>query len=252
MYCTNGRPAGSNNVSTSDRRAWHDEPMPDDGAATFPRRGRPGYDGATVLRRAIEVFNRQGYEATSVGDLARELGLSKSAIYHHVPGKEALLESALDEALDGLTAVIDHATEAEPDLSAHDRLRSAVRQSVAVLVEHLPAVTLLLRVRGNSPIEQSALARRRAIDERLAGLVRAAVAEGSLRSDIAPEVISRLLFGTVNSLVEWYDPDGPVSVEELSASLVALAFDGLAVDAATELPSQASKSTVTSSETGRL
>jgi hypothetical protein len=111
---------------------------------------------------------------------------------------------------------------------------------------------LLLRVRGNSPVEQSALARRRAIDERLAGLVRAAVAEGSLRSDIAPEVISRLLFGTVNSLVEWYDPDGPVSVEELSASLVALAFDGLAVDAATDPPAQASKSTVTSSETGRL
>ncbi len=68
------------------------------------RRGRPGYDQATVLRRAIELFNRQGYDATSMGDLAAELGLTKSAIYHHVPSKEPLLAAALDEALDGLTA----------------------------------------------------------------------------------------------------------------------------------------------------
>ena len=30
------------------------------------RRGRPGYDQATVLRRAIDLFNRQGYDGTSV------------------------------------------------------------------------------------------------------------------------------------------------------------------------------------------
>ena len=63
------------------------------------RRGRPGYDQQTVLRRAVEVFNRQGYDGTSMGDLARELGVGKSALYHHVPGKEALLSQALDEAL---------------------------------------------------------------------------------------------------------------------------------------------------------
>ncbi len=193
-----------------------------------PRRGRPGYDGPTVLRRAIEIFNRQGYEATSIGDVARELGLTKSAIYHHVPSKEALLAAALDEALDGLSAAIDRAAGSGPETSAYDRLRAAVRQSVEILAQHLPAVTLLLRVRGNSAVELAALERRRLIDEKLAGLVQAAVDEGSLRADIAPELISRLLFGLVNSLVEWYRPDGPVSVEDLSRSLVELAFDGLA------------------------
>jgi AcrR family transcriptional regulator len=203
--------------------------MPDQvtGAAVSPRRGRPGYDAPTVLRRAIEVFNRQGYEATSIGDLARELGLTKSAIYHHVPSKEALLAAALDEALDGLSAAIDDAVNAEPTTTAYERLRSAVRDSVEILAQHLPAVTLLLRVRGNSEIELAALERRRVIDDKLAGLVQAAVDEGSLREDIPPELISRLLFGTVNSLVEWYRPDGPVSVEDLSRSIVDLTFDGL-------------------------
>jgi AcrR family transcriptional regulator len=192
-----------------------------------PRRGRPGYDAPTVLRRAIEVFNRQGYEATSIGDLARELGLSKSAIYHHVPSKEALLSAALDEALDGLSVAIDQATNAAPGISANERLRTAVRQSVEILAAHLPAVTLLLRVRGNSEVELAALERRRVIDDKLASLVRAAADEGSLRVDIPPELISRLVFGMVNSLVEWYRPDGPVSVAELSAAIVDLAFDGL-------------------------
>jgi AcrR family transcriptional regulator len=187
------------------------------------RRGRPGYDQQTVLRRAIEVFNRQGYDGTSMGDLARELGVGKSALYHHVPGKEALLAQALDEALDGLTAVLDRPTGA----SAYERLRSAVRDSVRVLVEHLPAVTLLLRVRGNSEVELVALRRRREIDDRLAALVSSAAAEGSLRADLPPDLVSRLLFGMVNSLVEWYRPGGPVDADALADALATLAFEGL-------------------------
>lgn len=190
------------------------------------RRGRPGYDQATVLRRAIELFIERGYDRTSVGDLARDLGISKSAIYHHVPSKEHLLAAALDEALDGLSAALDAAI-ADPATSAAERLRAAVHQSVEILVAHLPAVTLLLRVRGNSPVELAAVARRRAIDEQLAGLVAAASAEGALRDDIAPDLISRLLFGMVNSLVEWYRPGGPVDAGVLADSITALAFDGL-------------------------
>ncbi|PKH39043.1 transcriptional regulator, TetR family [Nocardioides alpinus] len=188
------------------------------------RRGRPGHDQRDVLRVAVDLFNRQGYDATSVGDVARELGLTKSAIYHHVPSKEHLLQSAIDEALDALTAALDTVA-ASDGLDAEQRLREVVRSSVTVLVRHLPAVTLLLRVHGNTPVEKAALARRRGIDERLADMVRQAVDEGVLRDDLDPLVISRLLFGMVNSLVEWVRPD--VDEDALAASLAALAFDGL-------------------------
>ena len=197
--------------------------------AATPRRGRPGYDQQTVLRRAIELFNRQGYDGTSMGDLAKELGLTKSAIYHHVPSKEHLLAAALDEALDGLSAAVDSAAAAAEGTSAYERLRTVVQESVEILVAQLPAVTLLLRVHGNSEIELAALKRRRRIDERLASLVQAAVDEGALRSDIPPDLISRLLFGMVNSLVEWYHPGGPVDPDVLAASIATLAFDGLSL-----------------------
>ena len=125
------------------------------------------------------------------------------------------------------SAAIDSAVAESGEVSAYERLRSAVRQSVEILGDHLPAVTLLLRVRGNSEVELAALKRRRVIDDKLAGLVQAAVDEGSVRADISPELISRLLFGMVNSLVEWYRPDGPIPLPELSAAIVDLAFEGL-------------------------
>ncbi len=194
--------------------------------ADVPRRGRPGHDQAAVLRIAIDLFNRQGYDGTSMGDLAAELGVTKSAIYHHVPSKAHLLSQALDEALEGLEAAITLA-EAMSTASAYERLRSVVRQSVEVLVAHQPAVTLLLRVRGNSEVEVRALSRRRHVDARHAALGQAAVEEGTLRSDLRPDLVSRLLFGMVNSLVEWYRPGRGVGGTELADAIATLAFDGL-------------------------
>ena len=206
------------------------EDTPDDPKA--PRRGRPGYDRETVLRRAIELFNRQGYEATSMADLADELGLTKSAIYHHVESREQLLSAALDEALDELTALVEAAADpARADATdAGSRLRTLVHDSVRILVDHLPAVTLLLRVRGNSPVERAALERRRLLDERLAELVSAAATEGVVRSDVAPELVSRLLFGMVNSLSEWYRPDGPDSTDAVARAITTMAFEGILAD----------------------
>ena len=191
-----------------------------------PRRGRPGHDQAAVLRAAIDLFNRKGYDATSIGDVADELGVTKSAVYHHVPSKEHLLSEALDEALGELEAAVSRAAAA--DGSAYERLRGVVRRSVEVLVDHQPAVTLLLRVHGNSEIEKAALKRRRRIDTRLASLVgRRPPRRARCEPTSTPTWSAGSLFGMVNSLVEWYRPSGPVDVEQLADAVTAIAFEGL-------------------------
>ncbi|WP_163509697.1 TetR/AcrR family transcriptional regulator [Fodinicola acaciae] len=189
------------------------------------RRGRPGYDQESLLRVAVKVFNERGYDGTSMEDLSRKLGITKSAIYHHVASKEELLRLALDRALDGLFAV---AAEVEAaDGPAINRLERLVRGSVGVLVEQLPFVTLLLRVRGNTKVERAALARRREFDHLVTDLVKQAAAEGDVRPDVDPAVTARLLFGLVNSLIEWYRPRGGLSGDELADVLSKVAFDGL-------------------------
>lgn len=189
------------------------------------KRGRPGYDQQSVLRIAVEVFNKHGYEATSMGILAENLGISKSAIYHHVPSKESLLRLALEEALGGLEGIL-----AEPGAStgpASARLEFVLRRTVAVLTDKLPFVTLLLRLRGNTGMERDALARRREFDHKVASLIGDAQQDGSLRQDIDARTITRLLFGTINSIVEWYRPGGSLSPERLADDVIRMAFSGL-------------------------
>ncbi|HJQ46351.1 MAG TPA: TetR/AcrR family transcriptional regulator, partial [Amycolatopsis sp.] len=177
--------------------------------ARAARRGRPGYDLESLLAVAVSLFNERGYDGTSMEDLSRKLGITKSAIYHHVPSKQELLRLAVNRALDGLFAEAEKADAV--DGRAVDRLEQLVRGSVVVLVEQLPFVTLLLRVRGNTKVERDALARRRQFDHIVSELVTKAVAEGDLRSDIDPSTVARLLFGMVNSLIEWYRPRGGAS-----------------------------------------
>ncbi len=189
------------------------------------RRGRPGHSLDSLLDVAVAVFNERGYDATSMDELAVRLGVTKPAIYHHVSSKVELLRLALDRALDALFAVTR-----EPGATtgrAIDRLEHVVRGSVHVLTRELPFVTLLLRVRGNSPVEREALQRRRTFDRIVTDLVRAAEVQGDVRPDVDPAVTSRLLFGTVNSLTEWFRPGGTLTADDLADALVATTFEGL-------------------------
>jgi AcrR family transcriptional regulator len=189
------------------------------------KRGRPGYDRQGVLDIAVRAFNEYGYDATSMGTLATRLGLSKSAIYHHFSSKEELLAAALDEALGGLEGVLTEPGAASG--SPARRLQHVLDRAVHVLVERLPYVTLLLRLRGNTPSARAALDRRREFDRAVTALVVEAQDAGELRADIDPRIAERLLFGMINSIVEWYRPEGPEDAERLAADVLAFATEGL-------------------------
>src|SRR5260370_39835093 len=92
---------------------------------------RTPYTGDSMLAVAGDVFNERGYDGTSMEDLAKAAGITKSSIYHHVKSKEELLERGVNRALDALTASLD-ATEAltGPDVSALDRVEQAVFRAV--------------------------------------------------------------------------------------------------------------------------
>ena len=187
---------------------------------------RDTYTPETLLSVAVQVFNERGYDGTSMEHLSRAAGISKSSIYHHVAGKEELLRRAVSRALDGLFGILDeeHACTGP----AADRLEHVVRRMVEVLITELPYVTLLLRVRGNTGTERWALERRRDFDHQVAELLKAAAAEGDIRGDVEVRLATRLVFGMVNSIVEWYRPDGRgASEREVADAVVRLVFSGL-------------------------
>jgi AcrR family transcriptional regulator len=180
------------------------------------------YDIDALLEVAVGVFIERGYDGTSMEQLAQAAGISKSSIYHHVEGKEALLRLAVDRALDALFALTSSGGEAP----AAERLERVIGEMVEVLAAELPYVTLLLRVRGNTETERYALRRRREFDRWLRGLLAEAAAAGDIRGDIDLAVAERLVAGMVNSLTEWYRP-GRVSLPELKRTVVSFAMSGL-------------------------
>jgi AcrR family transcriptional regulator len=189
---------------------------------------RRRYDTTSLLEVAVQVFIERGYDGTSMEHLSRASGLSKSSLYHHVESKEQLLRLALDRAVGPLFAVIEEPAAREG--SAMRRLEHVIRREVEVLIEQLPYVTLLLRVHGNTETERWALDRRREFDRFVTELVREAAADGDLRDDLDPTLVTRLLFGMINSVVEWYRPRRDrraISAEELSAHVLAIGLDGL-------------------------
>lgn len=190
---------------------------------TGARVRRPSRGPGSLLEVAVREFITRGYDATSMEDLSRAAGITKSSFYHHFSGKEALLRAALERALDGLFAILDE--DGARSGTALARLRYIVRGQVAVLVEELPYVTLLLRVRGNTESERWALERRRAFDAQIAALVREAVERGEVRAGVEPGLAARLLSGMVNSVVEWAKPGRGLST--LPDEVTRAAFEGI-------------------------
>ena len=193
-----------------------------------PATRRDSHTVESLLSVAVQVFIVRGYDGTSMEDLAKAAGITKSSIYHHVAGKEELLRLSVTRALDGLFAVLDEPGAREGRAVA--RLEYVVRRTCLELVVNLPHVTLLLRVRGNTATEREALERRREFDHRVADLVAAAIAEGDLRAALDPRLTSRLIFGMVNSVSEWYRPHSDDLAAEAAAlgdSVVGMVLDGL-------------------------
>lgn len=179
-----------------------------------------------LVEVAVRVFTERGYDGTSITHLAQAAGLSRSSIFHHVESKEQLLRLGLERAVGPLLA-----STTEPGATtgrAVDRLTYLIRRDVAILTERLPYVRLLIGVHGNTATERWALEQRRAFDRFVAGLVQEAVDEGDVRADVDARTTARLIFGTINSLAEWYRPTPDRTPAQLADQVCSLLLRGIA------------------------
>lgn len=186
---------------------------------------RKPYDMDAIVDIAVQVFLRHGYDGASLDQVAKAAGITKASIYYHADGKEALLARGTGRALDALFAVLEEADAREG--REIDRLKHVLKRTVETTVGRLPEVALLLRVRGNTTTERWILERRRRFDRLVATIVSQAQLKGEIRGDVEPRLITRMLFGMLNSITEWYRPGGGLSVEDIVAAAIRIAFEGL-------------------------
>ena len=196
-------------------------------ATAEPRRGRPGYDRQGVLDVAVRAFNEFGYDATSMGTLADRLGLSKSAIYHHFPSKDHAARGGARRGARRARGRARASRARRPDAPSA-RLQYVLAGAVAgagrAPALRDPAAAAARQHRGR------ARGARPPPRVRPRGRPRSSWRHGmpaSCASDIDPRIAERLLFGMINSIVEWYRPEGPEDASRLAADVLAVAVDGL-------------------------
>jgi AcrR family transcriptional regulator len=115
------------------------------------RTRRTAEDAREAIRdAAVELFVAGGYGATSLEDIARQVGLTRQAALYHFKTKEELLRSVVDPYLDEVTALLDPIELSDPP-TAQER-RSALTALVDVLVAHRGVVSLLSRFTTASTI----------------------------------------------------------------------------------------------------
>jgi len=189
------------------------------------RGGRPPYDLDDIVDIAVRVFLERGYDGTSMEDLARAAGITKSSFYYHVSGKEELLEHGVSRALDALFGALDEPGALEG--RAVERLRHILRRMAMIVAERLPEVALLVRANGNTETEKRALERRREFDRAITRLMRQAIRDGDVRANAEPGLATRLMLGMAVSVVAWYQPEGSIRASALVDAVEDLAFHGL-------------------------
>lgn len=193
---------------------------------TRPERAalRDRYDRrqAEVVLDAARVFAAQGYDQTSVPQLAAELGLAAGSLYHYFGGKEQLLIAICNEIMDPL---LERAAALEAQaLAPVDHLRALVRIWVAHVIAHRDHMLVFQQERH--VIDHGDQWRQvRADRKRFETLVDAALAAveraGGVRFADRRLALSALL-GMVNHTAQWYRPRGELSPEAIADGYVDL------------------------------
>src|SRR3954447_23008265 len=207
------------------------------------RRGATRVEGAKrqeILAAATQRFGRDGYEDTKWADIAADVRVGPTALYHYFESKQHCLYVIMDQAIESFRSRFAQLTPDGADpleclaavisdcfaLSARDIQRNRV----------LVAEQGLLSTRSDSPREeqarQDARARTRDLEFAWASFLSHAMQEGAIpKSD--PRLLTRAVLGLYNSVWHWYRPNGIVALHRIAEFFTArsLALIGVTSEA---------------------
>jgi AcrR family transcriptional regulator len=182
-----------------------------------------------ILQAAAQIFQKKGYHATSMQDIAEAVDLRKGSLYHHVTGKQEILLDLLNEALDMIVERLQ-AVLSEQTLPSQ-KLRKAMRIYLSFLAEN-PSLSsvLLLEHRSLEPeLKKLHIPRRDRVDRIWRDIIAEGAASGVFRAP-DPALTAKALLGVLNWTITWYREDGALAPNQIADQFADLFLEGLAVD----------------------
>ena len=202
------------------------------------RRGRSKRQ--EVLIAATERFGRDGYEHTKWADIAADIGVGATALYHYFESKQHCLYEIMDEAIEDFRSrfVAIVADERDPvrafeavmaecfDLSEHDVLRNRV------LVAEQGRLSSPSSSEREEQARLAARSRMRELEFAWASFLATAMRDGAI-PETDPRLLTRAVLGLYNSIWHWYRPNGLVALNRIADFFTdrSLALIGVAPEA---------------------
>ncbi len=174
-----------------------------------------------ILAAAIARFSRDGYENTKWADVAADVGVGPTALYHYFDSKQHCLFVILDDAIRDALARFERITVAEPDFERALQLVIADAFDVTVLdIQRLRVLEaehgLLARRHGSAPegqhARQAARAHTRDLERAWTTFLERAMDAGAVRKS-DPRLLARAVLGLYNSIWHWYRPEGIIPLD---------------------------------------
>jgi TetR/AcrR family transcriptional regulator, cholesterol catabolism regulator len=181
---------------------------------------------AAMCRTAAQIFRDRGFDATSVSDIARALGLTKAGLYHHFESKEALLfeimmfgmDKVRDEVVLPVRAIRDPEERLRQLIVRHARITTRGQGAVAHLGDEIRALPPSAR----KQIEQ----RMHVYLDLVRGTLDELKAAGRLRP-VDRTVAAFSIIGMILWLPRWFRADGRLTQEQVADGIANLALGGL-------------------------
>lgn len=180
-----------------------------------------------ILRTAARLFQQQGYDGTSMNDVAAALKLSKGGLYHHFQSKDEILFNLMNHAMDITEERVIGPVKAIADPEA--RLRMLIRRHIAVVLsERDREITVMLH--ENHPLSPALRKRINARKKDYVHFLENLVAEvrrarGS-KGSTTPRAAAFALLGMLNWIYQWYRPEGSLQEESLVEQYTEIFFQG--------------------------
>ena len=180
-----------------------------------------------ILRAAARLFQEQGYDATSMSDVAGALGLSKGGLYHHFQSKDEILFHLMDHAMDITQGqVIDRVRELT---EAEERLRMLIRLHIGVVLrERDREITVMLHENHPlpPPLRRRINTRKKDYVHFVEGLIADVQKQREAKGSVSPRAAAFALMGMINWIYQWYRPAGALQEEDLVRQYTEIFFAG--------------------------
>jgi len=179
-----------------------------------------------IHRVVARLFAHRGYHHTSMREIARELGMNQSSLYHYFAGKEDVLFRLMNDAMDEVLRELEEIY--AKDIAAEDKLKNVLYSYIRSYVGDQDRLFLLVNEMSSLGEANRAILvdKERQYVRLIKSILKELADEGKMK-EIDVSAAAFAFFGMVHYTIKWYHKDGPIGLDELARLFVEIFTRGI-------------------------